>query len=273
MSTPRSPNGMYPRGRPNEGFIRRTIKPALGHLKVRKVRGPILDQLYTRLKRCGDLSCTGRPFTEHHNVPDLTINLHDSRPAWQQVSETLAEAIRSGLLAPGDELLSITELSALQAIGTGVIRHAMTALAADGLITARQGRATTVAGEPSGDPGPRRSRLGPGHDCRRAGCRPHVCHPMRPSTIRGIHGILSGAFAAAQRWEWTDRNPAESAKPPTATRQPIPATSPDDVAKVIAEARRRSAALGLYLWLVAVTGARRGELAACRSVTSTWTRA
>jgi hypothetical protein len=29
----------------NEGFIRRTIKPALGHLEVRKVRGPILDQL------------------------------------------------------------------------------------------------------------------------------------------------------------------------------------------------------------------------------------
>ena len=25
----------------NEGFIRRTIKPALGHLEVRKVRGPI----------------------------------------------------------------------------------------------------------------------------------------------------------------------------------------------------------------------------------------
>lgn len=56
----------------NDGFIRRTIKPALGHLKVRKVRGPILDQLYTRLRRCGDLSCTARPFTEHRNVPDLT---------------------------------------------------------------------------------------------------------------------------------------------------------------------------------------------------------
>jgi hypothetical protein len=40
----------------DEGFIRRTIKPALGHLEVRKVRGPILDQLYARLKRCGDLS-------------------------------------------------------------------------------------------------------------------------------------------------------------------------------------------------------------------------
>jgi hypothetical protein len=83
---------------------------------------------------------------------------------------------------------------------------------------------------------------------------------MKPSTIRGIHSILSGAFAAAQRWEWTDRNPAESAKPPTTIRQPIPATSPDDVAKLIAEARSRSDALGLYLWLVAVTGVRRGEL-------------
>src|SRR5437762_574621 len=57
----------------NEGFIRRTIKPALGHLKVRKVRGPLLDQLYTRLTRCGDLSCTGRPFTEHRHVPGLTL--------------------------------------------------------------------------------------------------------------------------------------------------------------------------------------------------------
>ena len=105
-----------------------------------------------------------------------------------------------------------------------------------------------------------RKRPGPGHDCRRAGCRPHVCHPMKASTIRGIHSILSGAFAAAQRWEWTDRNPAESAKPPTTTRKPIPATSPGDVATVIAEARAHSAALGLYLWLVVVTGVRRGEL-------------
>lgn len=77
----------------NEGFIRRTIKPALGHLEVRKVRGPILDKLYTRLKRCGDPSCTGKPFTEHRNVPALTISRDDSRPSWQQVSEILAEAI------------------------------------------------------------------------------------------------------------------------------------------------------------------------------------
>jgi integrase/DNA-binding transcriptional regulator YhcF (GntR family) len=244
----------------NEGFIRRTIKPALGPMKVRKVRGPILDKLYAELKRCGDLACNGRPFIEHRNVPVLVINPRDSRPAWQQVTETLTEAIRSGILAPGDELPSITELSALQGIGTGAIRHALETLTADGLIISRHGRAAVVAGEPRGDPRLSRRRPGPGHDCRRAGCRPHVCHPMKASTIRGIHSILSGAFAAAQRWEWTDRNPGESAKPPTTVRQPIPATSPDEVAKVIAEARAHSAALGLYLWLVVVTGVRRGEL-------------
>ncbi len=216
----------------NEGFIRRTIKPALGHLEVRKVRGPILDQLYARLKRCGDLSCTGRPFTDHRNVPALVIKARDRRPASLQVTEMLAD----------------------------VIRKALEALAADGLIIVRHGRVAVVAGEPSNDPRLSRRRPGPGHDCRRAGCRPHVCHPMKPSTIRGIHSILSGAFAAAQRWEWTDRNPTMTAKPPTTIRRPIPATSPDDVAKVIAEARARSAALGLYLWLVVVTGVRRGEL-------------
>jgi integrase len=83
---------------------------------------------------------------------------------------------------------------------------------------------------------------------------------MAKGTIRGIHAILSGAFEAAMRWEWTDRNPAASARPPTPRRQTILATSPEDVAKMIAEARARSAALGLYLWLVMVTGVRRGEL-------------
>jgi integrase len=244
----------------NEGFIRRTIKPALGHLEVRKVRGPVLDQLYARLKRCGDLSCTGTSFTEHRNVPVLAVDPADPRPAWRQVSAILTEAVQSGMLAPGDELPSITEASTLQGIGTGVIRRALEALAADRLILVRHGRTAIVAGEPPAHSPAARWRPGPDHDCRRAGCRPHVCHLMKPSTIRGIHSILSGAFAAAQRWEWIDRNPAESARPPTATRKTVPATPPEDVAKVIAAARARSTALGLYLWLVAITGARRGEM-------------
>jgi hypothetical protein len=43
----------------NLGYIRRTIKPALGTKEVRKVRGPLLDNLYTRLQQCGNLACAG----------------------------------------------------------------------------------------------------------------------------------------------------------------------------------------------------------------------
>ena len=45
----------------NLGYIRRTIKPALGSTQVRKVRGPLLDTLYARLMRCGNLACAGKP--------------------------------------------------------------------------------------------------------------------------------------------------------------------------------------------------------------------
>jgi hypothetical protein len=58
----------------NEFYIRRVIKPALGHLQLRKVRGPLLDLLYAQLRRCGDHACTGKPFIEHRNVPVLAID-------------------------------------------------------------------------------------------------------------------------------------------------------------------------------------------------------
>jgi integrase len=51
------------------GYIRRTILPALGSMELRKVRGPLLDTFYARLRRCGDLTCTGKPFTEHRSSP------------------------------------------------------------------------------------------------------------------------------------------------------------------------------------------------------------
>ena len=247
----------------NLGYIRRTIKPALGSTQVRKVRGPLLDTLYARLMRCGNLACTGKPFTEHRNIPDLRPDPADPRLEWQQAADRVRAAIRSGQLASGDTLPSVPDLARLQGLKPGTVRHAFLALAEEGLVHIRHGRTTMIAGEPAADePGTRlrTARPRPGHDCKLSGCRPHVCKPIAKGTIRGIHAILSGAFEAAMRWEWTDRNPAASARPPTPRRQTILATSPDDVAKVIAEARARSAALGLYLWLVMVTGVRRGEL-------------
>jgi len=84
---------------------------------------------------------------------------------------------------------------------------------------------------------------------------------MTAPTIRQIHAILSGAFAAAVRWEWIDRNPASSARLPKAALRPPSSPDPDQVATAIAAARDLGLDLvALYVWLAAVTGARRGEL-------------
>ena len=64
----------------NLGYIRRTIKPAIGSTQVRKVRGPLLDTLYARLMRCGNLACICKPFTEHRHMPDLRPDPADPRP-------------------------------------------------------------------------------------------------------------------------------------------------------------------------------------------------
>ena len=100
----------------NLGYIRRTIKPALGSTQVRKVRGPLLDTLYVRLMRCGNLACTGRPFTEHRNIPDLRPDPADRRLEWEQVADGLRAAIRSGQLTSGDTLPSVPDLARLQKV-------------------------------------------------------------------------------------------------------------------------------------------------------------
>jgi integrase len=253
----------------NLGYIRRTIKPALGAREVRKVRGPLLDNLYARLQRCGNLACAGKPFTEHRHVPDLRPDPADPRTEWQQAVGKLEEAIARGALAPGDALPSVPDLARLQGLKPGVIRHAFRSLAGKGLLAIRHGRTSQVAGDPPADTDPatrsRSAKSRPGHDCKLSGCRPHACKPMSKSTIRTIHSILSGAFEAAQRWEWADFNPAESAKPPTVTQKKTPATPPPVVVKVIEQARRsEQRAIALYVWLVAITGVRRGELCAAQ---------
>ena len=251
----------------NLGYVRRTIKPALGTREVRKVRGPLLDNLYTRLQRCGNLACAGKPFTEHRHVPDLRPDPSDPRIEWEQAADRLREAIASGALASGDALPSVPELARLQGLKPGTLRHAFLVLEADGLLVIRHGRTTQVAGDRPeiSDPAARywSARSRPGHDCTLSGCRPHACKPMSRSTIHTIHSILSGAFEAAQRWEWVDHNPAESAKPPTVRQKKRTATPPSAVVKMIEHARSGGQnAIALYVWLVAITGVRRGELCA-----------
>ena len=185
----------------NEYYIQRVIKPALGHLQVRKIRGPLLDLLYAQLRRCGDHACTGKPFTEHRNAPILTVDPASGQPAWQQVVNAIGDAIRCGVLPPGEPLPSVREMSTLQGVPVATLQHALAVLADERLLVVRQGRTAVVAGDAGPDRRPGRAPRDRDHDCRRAGCKPHVCRPMTAKTIRNIHSILSGAFATAKRWE------------------------------------------------------------------------
>jgi integrase len=244
-----------------DGYIRRTILPALGSMPLRKIRGPVLDTFYARLRRCADLTCGGRPFTEHRKFPAISIHPEDGRPAWRQITDALRSAIAIGQLSAGDQLPSIRDLAAREGIRTAALQHALAVLADEGLITVRQGRRAAVSGQPRGTTSQRRRQNETGHDCKRSGCMPHQCRPMSARTVRQIHSILSGAFAAAVRWEWIDRNPAASAKLPKSQPRFPTSPTPADVAAVIAAAKGQELdLLALYMWLAAVTGARRGEL-------------
>ena len=98
--------------------------------------------------------------------------------AWRQIAAAIREAIRSGQIAPGEELLSAHEMAARCRVRMAATRHAPT-----------------------------------------------------PPTIRQIHAILSGAFAAAVRWQWIDRNPASSAKLPKADPRSPTSPEPEQVAR------------------------------------------
>jgi DNA-binding transcriptional regulator YhcF (GntR family) len=124
----------------NEVYIRRVIKPALGHLQVRKIRGPLLDLLYAQLRRRNDPGCTGKQFIEHRNVPLLAVDLGSRQPAWQQVVEAIGYEIRSGTLTAGEPLPSVREMSALQDVPVATLQHALAVLADEGLVVVRQGR-------------------------------------------------------------------------------------------------------------------------------------
>ena len=89
--------------------------------------------------------------------------------------------------------------------------------------------------------------------------------PYSPASIVRVHGIMRRAFAQGVRWGWIRQNPAREASPPrdTTPRQFVPPT-PDQVAQLLAEAKRRDSQMATLLRLAVSTGARRGELLALR---------
>ncbi|WP_344414432.1 tyrosine-type recombinase/integrase [Pseudonocardia ailaonensis] len=113
------------------------------------------------------------------------------------------------------------------------------------------------------DRGPRTDhRTSRAHDCDER-CRPHECRPLANASIRHVHFILSGALKRAVRWRWIAANPIVEAEPPTA---PPPAPAPPsatEAAAILAESWK-DPDWGLLVWVVMVTGLRRGELCGLR---------
>ncbi|RTL61866.1 MAG: GntR family transcriptional regulator [Pseudonocardiaceae bacterium] len=101
------------------------------------------------------------------------------------------------------------------------------------------------------------------HECDDR-CRPHECRPLGNATIRKIHYVLSGAYKKAIRWRWVATSPMDQAELPALPAPDPQPPTPDEAARLIAEAGRVDADWGTFVWLTMVTGARRGELCALR---------
>jgi integrase len=104
---------------------------------------------------------------------------------------------------------------------------------------------------------------GPGHECDER-CRPHVCKPLEPTSIRQIHSILRRAFNFAVKWRWVSENPVRLATVPRSHGEVVDPPTPEEATLVLEAAEAQSADLAVFVWLVMVTGARRGEMCALR---------
>jgi integrase len=124
------------------------------------------------------------------------------------------------------------------------------------------GRRGLVDHRPVGQ-GRRRPDGEPDHQCDER-CVPHRCQGASASAIHQIHAILHRAFAVAVKWRWMDRNPADLATRPRAARDARDPPTPQDAVRLLEAAEAYRPDLALWLWLLLVTGTRRGELCAIR---------
>ncbi|MEM9655415.1 MAG: tyrosine-type recombinase/integrase, partial [Actinomycetota bacterium] len=88
---------------------------------------------------------------------------------------------------------------------------------------------------------------------------------LSPSTIHRYHALLNAAFRQAMAWDWITRNVVQLATPPSVRRIAREIPSPETVSALLAEAKAsRNPENYLVFRLLAVTGARRGEICGLR---------
>ena len=87
---------------------------------------------------------------------------------------------------------------------------------------------------------------------------------LSSATVHKYHCILSAACRQAVKWGWIDAAPTARSTPPRVQRTEMKVPTPAQVSALIKTANERNSVLATAVTLAALTGARRGELAALR---------
>src|SRR5665213_1680915 len=87
---------------------------------------------------------------------------------------------------------------------------------------------------------------------------------LSPSTVHQYHAILSAACRQAVKWGWIDRAPTDRSTPPQPVRKKMHVPTPQQLSELVRAADLEDPVLGTAVAIAALTGARRGELAALR---------
>ena len=84
------------------------------------------------------------------------------------------------------------------------------------------------------------------------------------TSVRRYHALIAAALNQSVKWGWIDRSPAAKATLPPMSTQRVAVPAAEEVRALIDACRERSKQLGMVALLAAVTGCRRGEIAALR---------
>jgi integrase len=88
--------------------------------------------------------------------------------------------------------------------------------------------------------------------------------PLSGRTVRLCQTVMRQSLEQARKWGLVARNPAVDATPPAARRTEIKPPTIAQVHDLLEAAFEFDPDFGVYLWLLAVTGCRRGEACALR---------
>jgi integrase len=87
---------------------------------------------------------------------------------------------------------------------------------------------------------------------------------LSPRTVRICHTVARQSLEQARKWGLIARSPAVDATPPSQRRKEVTPPTADQVRALLAAARLEDPVFGVYLWVLASTGCRRGEGCALR---------